>query len=92
MTAYEEIICRISRLSDVELCEVSKRCSDAYKDRQRIKRGILKKELTDKLQAIMSEILNNDFTIDIEYLNSDGHDDCRRIILEPDENFKITLM
>lgn len=91
MNTYEEIISRVSLLSDDELRNVFERCSDIYNDRQRIKRGILKKELTDKLHAVVNEILNNNFSLTIENLNVDFNNRYKNLFLMPDENFEISL-
>jgi hypothetical protein len=91
MTTYEEIISRVSLLNDDELREVFERCSDIYNDHQRIKRGILKKQLTDKLHALLDEILNNNFSLCIENLNTNIHEPYHRVCLGPDKNYEIEI-
>lgn len=91
MTTYEEIVSRISLLDDDELCEVFERCSNLYHDRQRIKRGILKKQLTDKLLPVLNEIFNNNFTISIENYDTDIHSPYHNVVLSPDNHYEVKL-
>ena len=85
---FDSIFALTALLNNEELEALAFKCEELVKDRERIKREELRKELMGNLQKAIDDILNNGFNLIIENLNSPSW----MVQLLPNESFNIKIV
>lgn len=88
---YSKIFGELPLLNEVELKALAEACQERAEKKRKARREGLRQELTENLQAALSEIFLNGFTLTIENTERDCHDDYGCVVIDPDEFYSITM-
>lgn len=88
---YSKIFGELPLLNEVELKALAEACQERAEKKRKARREGLRQELTENLQAVLSEIFLNGFTLTIENTERDCHDDYGCVVIDPDEFYSITM-
>lgn len=91
MKYINELLGVINLCDDNELETLTSHCNNLLQERKTAARHALRQELMTNLQQTINAILNNDFCLTIENLDTNRYDDYKRVCLCQDEHYDIEI-